>query len=459
MYQKRKAHLLLISSLFILVFSLYCTSHLCHEAEATTPETKALEYYQEGLEAMKNRYFEDAIRLFEKAISIIPKDRKIRIGMMFHDYSPNSKLQECKGLLAGHEKKPAFEKPPIKIDRDTEGPEIVLLEPSTKKSLTIPHRQLNITIRGMVKDKSGVSWLKINQVDTPTDENGYFLKSIPLNVGINDIDIEASDILNHRARLSLSIEREKAHIKVTDLYRKSVAVVIGIDDYEHGQVLDSSVNSAVGICEKLKNRGFDRIITLFDREATKSRILNELYHKLPGFVSTEDRVVVFFAGFGYTEELINESKTGYIVPADASPSHMSNTAIPIQLIKSLSDRIQAKHILYVMESCISELSQDLSSNVSSRISDDMGEAGSQKVVQIIIACGNGHRIEKHDNQGLFTSFFLRGLDGEADMNKDSLITGTELGEYLKREVSAASQRKQIPFSRRLFGEGEIFLNR
>ena len=50
--------------------------------------------------------------------------------------------------------------------------------------------------------------------------------------------------------------------------------------------------------------------------------------------------------------------------------------------------------------------------------------------------------------------FLSGLV-EVDINKDNVVTGTELGAYLRPTVSNASQQSQTPLYGRLEGEGEI----
>jgi len=47
------------------------------------------------------------------------------------------------------------------------------------------------------------------------------------------------------------------------------------------------------------------------------------------------------------------------------------------------------------------------------------------------------------------------LDGEADIDKDGVVTGTELGAYIRPVVSEASNQAQTPLYGRLEGEGEF----
>ena len=78
-----------------------------------------------------------------------------------------------------------------------------------------------------------------------------------------------------------------------------------------------------------------------------------------------------------------------------------------------------------------------------------------RVVQIVTAGGKGEQVQEREGHGLFTTYLLRALDGEADINMDGVVTGTELGAYLRPKVSDASQQAQTPLYGRLEGEGEF----
>ncbi len=56
---------------------------------------------------------------------------------------------------------------------------------------------------------------------------------------------------------------------------------------------------------------------------------------------------------------------------------------------------------------------------------------------------------------MFTTYFIEAIAGAADLNKDNVVTGTELGAYLRPTVSNASRQTQTPLFGRLEGEGEF----
>jgi len=69
--------------------------------------------------------------------------------------------------------------------------------------------------------------------------------------------------------------------------------------------------------------------------------------------------------------------------------------------------------------------------------------------------GQGEQVQEGEGHGLFTLHLLKALDGDADIDRDDVVTGTELGAFLRPNVSNASKQAQTPLYGRLEGEGEF----
>ena len=412
---------------------------------------KAIDYFTKAAELGTTNYklyYLLARLLFEKG-DLDAADRNIKRSLSIRaDYPKALKLNR-------------------EIERaiDKEGPRIILYEPSTRRGMKIVATYENLTVRGIATDKSGVAWLKINQKEASLDEHGNFLKDISIQLGTNTIRLEAADSLGNRAHISIDIEGEKyalppltrvesIHQKKA-LYGKSFAVVIGIDHYEKWPGLEFAVADARAVRDTLQKTGFDDITLITDKEATQRRILTELFHNLPKKVDRNDRVLFYFAGHGQTEDLPGGGKKGYIIPVDAEAHGYGSTAVSMEQIRSLTSRISAKHIIFVMDSCYSGLGLNRSAGVWPGISDYLRKVSSMRVVQIITAGGQGEQVQERQGHGLFTSYFLKAIEGEADLDKDNVVTGTELGAYLRPTVSNASRQAQTPLFGRLEGEGEF----
>jgi len=239
-------------------------------------------------------------------------------------------------------------------------------------------------------------------------------------------------------------------------YGKSFAIVVGINEYEKWSALEFGIADAEAVKARLEREGFDDITVILGREATQRRILTALYDYLPKNVQRDDRVVFYFAGHGQTHELPGGGKEGYIIPVDAGVDDFTSTAISMEQIRGLSSRIAAKHILYIMDSCYSGLGFSRGMiTVSPELEGYLRKMASMRAVQIVTAGGKGEQVQEKGGHGLFTTYFLKALDGEGDLNRDKVVTGTELGAYLRPAVSNASNQAQTPLYGRLEGEGEF----
>ncbi|MCF6149457.1 MAG: caspase family protein [Candidatus Kuenenia sp.] len=412
----------------------------------------ALKTYEKGLKAIKNNDYETAIVLFKKAVSLEPDDKKVRIGMMYYDYAPNEKLRYCIRVL---EKR--SEGLVLGSTVDTEGPEINLITPVAQKDIRLSFRHKDILVKGTLKDASNISWVKINQMSAPVEENGNFQKRIPIVAGLNEIVIEAADVFGNQTRYSFTVEKKKTRTKIPDFYNTSFAIVIGIDDYENWPVLNYAVNNALAVKQKLEEIGFREIVTLLDREAVKDRILDELHYNLTGKAGVNDLVLVYFSGHGQNEDASTGRKNSYLVPADSSSADLLRSVISIEQLKDISDGIPAKHILYIIDSCMVVSEAGGLKNASPQVVDRFEAMAPEKIVHAITACNAGEHIQTADNTDLFTRYLLRALEGESDINNDGFILCSELEEYLHTHVSKDTRQKQNPHGSRLEGRGELFL--
>lgn len=233
-------------------------------------------------------------------------------------------------------------------------------------------------------------------------------------------------------------------------YDHSWAVVIGIDRYKHWPALAYAVSDAKKIRESLKPLGFDLVTLLVDQEATKKEILDTLGTALRTKTRPNDRVLVFFAGHGYSEMRPDGSRQGYIVPSDGDPRDTSSY-ISMETLQDLADEVPAKHFFYVMDSCFS--------GGLARVRGEMGpapiftsESARRDVlaktrfpVRQVLTCGGaGEQVVELNNHGVCTNVILDGLAGGADLDRDGYILANELSRFAAVRVEEASRGLQHP---------------
>lgn len=241
-------------------------------------------------------------------------------------------------------------------------------------------------------------------------------------------------------------------------YQRRIAAVIGVNDYAHWPTLSGARPDAEKIASKLRAQGFDKVLELYDRNASRSAILDLLGSKLPAVVKENDLVVIFFAGHGQTETIGGNqgAKRGYIIPADATVEGVFATAIPMQQLRDLTNRLVAKHVYYAMDSCYSGLGFTRGMGLVMPGADDyIDKVTSLRSVQMVTAGGEGEEAIEQNGVGVFTRSLLDALDGKADANRDGWVTATEIGAYVSPRVTNETSARQSPQSGRLEGEGEI----
>ena len=247
------------------------------------------------------------------------------------------------------------------------------------------------------------------------------------------------------------------------LYRESWAVIIGVNDYQHWPKLRYAVNDANAIEETLVSRfGFqpNHVRKLIDGNATRQRIMQVLGDDLSDGrkVQREDRVFFFFAGHGATRTLDDGRQVGFIVPVDADLENYYSTAISMTALREAADLIAAKHIYFVMDSCYSGLAMSRGQGAFSKDRSYLEEVTRRTSRQILTAGGADQTVADDGPGGhsVFTWALLQGLEGQADLDGNGVITASELGAYVSPIVSNFA--KQTPVVGNLVGsEGGEFL--
>lgn len=253
----------------------------------------------------------------------------------------------------------------------------------------------------------------------------------------------------------ISAPRAGAQTSYAPFYGRRVAVVIGINQYEKWPPLEGAVGDAQRISAMLRDMGFNEVIEVYDRDATRQHLLRLLGMELAQKVTEEDFAFIFFAGHGQTETLPNGQKRGYIIPVDGDAQDVFSTAISMDTLRDLSNRLPAKHVYYAMDSCYSGLGFVRGLTSIPKTQGYLEKITSKRAVQMITAGMEGETAAEFGGQGLFTTKLLEAFRGEADFDGDGFVTANEIGTYVRPSVTNASADLQTPQFGSLEGSGEV----
>jgi formylglycine-generating enzyme required for sulfatase activity len=238
-------------------------------------------------------------------------------------------------------------------------------------------------------------------------------------------------------------------------YPNSWALVIGIDRYQRVPGLAYAVSDAKSVADALPPFGFPKqnIRVLLDEQATKSRIERVLYEDFAG-MGPDDRLFVFFAGHGDTLP-IRGGEEGYLLPVDADPGKLPLTAIPMDDVRRIAQRLNGKHYLFVMDACFSGFAVTRDVTPSRTTDEYLASALREPVVQVLTAGRKGERAIEEGGHGLFTRRLLDGLRGLADPDNKGIITVAQLATWIEPRVVRDSKGRMTPQYGKLDGEGQF----
>ena len=251
-------------------------------------------------------------------------------------------------------------------------------------------------------------------------------------------------------------------ITTEDIYDNSYALIIGIDKYKNVQNLNYAVKDAESIQDILVNT-FDfpegNVTLLKNEDATKQNII-QAFSDITTKAEESDRVLIYFAGHGDTDDLPDGGEMGYLLPVDGNDENLYVSSIAMDELKRISLMSKAKHLLYLVDACYGGLltigSRGIDPQTTSNYIDKITE---DKARQIITAGGRDEEVMEKSEWGhsAFTKNLIRALkDGKADYSEDGIITAAELGIYLNEKVTIDSENQQTPqYGRMTSQEGEF----
>jgi len=233
--------------------------------------------------------------------------------------------------------------------------------------------------------------------------------------------------------------------------KDDIAVIIGNKSYSAQGLPDVEFADRDARIMKeylIKTFGFRAENIIYEENATLSKF-NEIFgtsERPDGRLSKylkkgKSSVFVYYVGHGAPDL---SSQDAYFVPVDANPQYIATNGYKLQTFYDNLSKIPAKKVTIVLDSCFSGNSEKglLFKNISpAMVKVKKTYRGPQNASLITSAAvdevSTWYRDKKHS---LFTYYFLKALQGDADADRNNQITLGEIKAYLKENVSYMARR-------------------
>ncbi len=227
---------------------------------------------------------------------------------------------------------------------------------------------------------------------------------------------------------------------VTAAVPKIWAVVVGVAAYDHMPVLRYTDDDAYRFYAFLKSPEGGALLdnqvrVLIDEEATRENVLATI-DEVFGMASPNDLVLFYFSGHGLN---------GSFLPIDFDGF---NNKIAHEEIAAAFGKCKAKYKLCLADACHSGSILAMRSGEADPVLTQYYQMLAKSVsgtALIMSSKAEETSLESSGlRQGVFSHFLIRGLKGEADKNKDKIVSVQELYDFIGENVRAYTGNRQSP---------------
>jgi len=274
--------------------------------------------------------------------------------------------------------------------------------------------------------------------------------------------IVAVDINGNKNSKTISVSREvfDSSIKYAQLNpaqvkpqpeRDAVAVIIGIADYKNLPRADYANDDArVFYDYAIRALGVkpENIKLLVDSDADEVGIYRAFKTWLPSRVRSTTDVYVYYSGHGLPTA---DGQGLYLLPQRADRDFIDKTAITQSEINVAIQAAKSKSVTIFLDACYSGQARTGETLLAgARPVSLKADTTTFPDGFTVITASRGDQISSSSpdlKHGIFSYYLMRGMEGDADVNRDGKITVGEMQTYLAENVSRQAgmmNRRQEP---------------
>lgn len=336
---------------------------------------------------------------------------------------------------------------------------------------TQPNAEGDLTIS--IQTNADTASLKINGEELGGRPDGKYVVSRVARAGQETrFEIVAKDVYGNADTKTITVSRAVIESKVTypnlspgkikrQPERDAVAVIIGISNYKSLPKADFAKDDAqVFFDYAIRALGVKpgNIKLLMDEQADAEEIYTAFKTWLPARVKSTTDVYVFYSGHG----LPTQDGTGlYWLPQRANRDVISKTAILMQDINSDIQASKPKSVTIFMDACYSGQARGGETLVASARPIALKSQPTTFPSNFtVITASQADQISSSSpdlQHGIFSYYLMRGMEGDADLNKDGKITLDEIQAYLSENVGRHARTMNRQQEPQVIGDGSRVL--
>jgi hypothetical protein len=316
--------------------------------------------------------------------------------------------------------------------------------------------------------------LKINGEEQGGRADGKYSMKRVARVGQDtQFTITTVDIYGNSATKTITVARQAESATETPIAlkpeaikrapsRDAVAIIIGIQDYKRAPKADFANKDAKEFYEyAVRALGVkpDKIRMLIDDDADEVNIVKAFENWLPIQVNKDKTdVYVFYSGHGLPAP---DGKSLYFLPHGVDKELLSRTAVSQNDIVAALSAAKPKSVTMFIDACYSGQTRGGDILVANAKPVSLkSDANAYPPNFTVITASANDQISSSSPElkhGIFSFYLMKGMEGEADANKDGKITVGEMQDYLSDKVARQAMTLNRKQTTQLAGDAERVL--
>ncbi len=316
-------------------------------------------------------------------------------------------------------------------------------------------------VEGYVRDEVGIAELRINGRPVPVNNDGRFSATTFVPIGGSVATLIAFNTAGMSTSMAVMLERsvekqtEFSFQELNPIGRavatneNAIAIVVGVGTYANADAdaiyADTDARVFQDYAQEKLGVPPNRVKTLINDAADERGLLLAVMRWLarkaePG----QSDVYIFFAGHGLASD---DGEKMYLLPYDGAPELLDKTAIFRDELFADIAAANPRSVTVFLDTCYSGSTRGPDMLIASR--PIAIKALEQEVPDgfTLMTAAAGDQTAKpleEAKHGMFSYFLMKGMEGDADSNRDDQITASELHAYVQQNVIQHSSGSQTP---------------
>jgi hypothetical protein len=315
-----------------------------------------------------------------------------------------------------------------------------------------------VVLAGRITDDNTIAEFSINGQAVAVTAGGQFSVAWYVPLGGLTAEMEAIDEFGNRGKRTIQVARVQGGAEVAFKFDalnptaqsvpenpNAVAIIIGVEGYEFlpnatyarrdAQFFYDFARRALGVPAP-------NIRLMVDDQATALELVRVFQQWLPAIVRAgESDVYVFFAGHGLAT---SDGNSMFLIPNDGAADLLERSALRRQEVFDWLQDSDARSVTVFLDTCFSGGTRGEEMLVADR--RGFGLSAQQDKVPTrftLITAATGDQTSTslpEAQQGLFSYFLMKGMEGAADANNDRQITAGELHAFVAENIARQAPR-------------------